>query len=258
MKSFIITYSATDSLHRACLRFGARAQSAFWGHGTACWRISSTIARKAWRGNFCRKRASPAAVCARRRAKSSEKEQIMDFLSSNSMAMLEKSMNFLWTKQAALSDNISNAETPNYKPKVVTFEESLRNKLNQAAAGPNAKQNVRPILAHSEFAVSRVCADGRQRRQCHRADGGSDAELLSAAVCIQQHQFQSKYPAHGCARAIRRGVTFYGFFEHSQYHRLRPDGPAAETGYCIGKYYKLQHHPSRKRRRRLSPQNGGV
>ena len=77
----------------------------------------------------------------------------MDFLSSNSMAMLEKSMNFLWTKQAALSDNISNAETPNYKPKVVTFEESLRNKLNQAAAGPNAKQNVRQILDQSEFAV---------------------------------------------------------------------------------------------------------
>ena len=77
----------------------------------------------------------------------------MDFLSSNSMAMLEKSMNFLWTKQAALSDNISNEETPNYKPKVVTFEESLRNKLNQAAAGPNAKQNVRQILDQSEFAV---------------------------------------------------------------------------------------------------------
>ena len=77
----------------------------------------------------------------------------MDFFSSNSMAMLEKSMNFLWSKQAALSDNISNAETPNYKPKVVTFEESLRNKLNQAAAGPNAKQNVRQILDQSEFAV---------------------------------------------------------------------------------------------------------
>lgn len=77
----------------------------------------------------------------------------MDCLSSNSMVMLEKSMNFLWTKQAALSDNISNAETPNYKPKVVTFEESLREKLNQAAAGPNAKQSVRQILNQSEFAV---------------------------------------------------------------------------------------------------------
>ena len=77
----------------------------------------------------------------------------MDLLSSNSMVMLEKSMNFLWTKQAALSDNISNSETPNYKPKVVTFEENLRDKLNQAAAGPQAKQNIRQLRDQAEFAV---------------------------------------------------------------------------------------------------------
>ena len=77
----------------------------------------------------------------------------MDLLSSNSMVMLEKSMNFLWTKQAALSDNISNSETPNYKPKVVTFEENLRDKLNQAAAGPQAIQNIPHLLDQAEFAV---------------------------------------------------------------------------------------------------------
>ena len=53
----------------------------------------------------------------------------MDFLSSNSFMMLEKSMGFLWTKQASILDNIANAETPGYKPKVVTFEESLRGSL---------------------------------------------------------------------------------------------------------------------------------
>lgn len=53
----------------------------------------------------------------------------MSFLTSNSQLLLEKSMGYLWTKQAAILDNIANAETPNYKAKVVTFEESLRNKL---------------------------------------------------------------------------------------------------------------------------------
>lgn len=53
----------------------------------------------------------------------------MELLSSNSFLMMEKSMEFLWAKQAAILDNISNAETPNYKPKVVTFEEILREKL---------------------------------------------------------------------------------------------------------------------------------
>ena len=61
----------------------------------------------------------------------------MDFLTSNSQLLLEKSMGYLWTKQAAILDNIANAETPNYKAKVVTFEDSLRIKLEQQlVAGP--------------------------------------------------------------------------------------------------------------------------
>ena len=55
----------------------------------------------------------------------------MNFLTSTSQLLLEKSMGFLWTKQAAILDNIANAETPNYKAKVVTFEESLRTQLEQ-------------------------------------------------------------------------------------------------------------------------------
>lgn len=47
------------------------------------------------------------------------------YLFSNSMLMLERAMNFQWTKQTTINDNIVNAETPNYKVKYVTFEEAL-------------------------------------------------------------------------------------------------------------------------------------
>ena len=73
----------------------------------------------------------------------------MDFLTSNSQLLLEKSMGYLWTKQAAILDNIANAETPNYKAKVVTFEESLRTQLEQR-------------LAAGRAAVSGVGSDHRQ------------------------------------------------------------------------------------------------
>ena len=56
-----------------------------------------------------------------------------DFLSSNSMLMLERAMNFQWTKQRAIADNVVNAETPNYKTKYVTFEEALRKNIWSAA-----------------------------------------------------------------------------------------------------------------------------
>ena len=77
----------------------------------------------------------------------------MDFLSSNSFLMLEKSMGFLWTKQAALTDNVTNAETPNYKKKVVTFEESLTARLKAAATSVQPKKNVRTVLDTTKFAV---------------------------------------------------------------------------------------------------------
>ena len=53
----------------------------------------------------------------------------MNYMTSNSVRMMEKSMDFLWTKQTVILDNIANAETPNYKPKVVNFEEGFRAKL---------------------------------------------------------------------------------------------------------------------------------
>lgn len=77
----------------------------------------------------------------------------MDFLSSNSFLMLEKSMGFLWTKQAAILDNIANAETPNYKPKVVTFEESLRGRLERARLSTTPQKKIRELLEESDFAV---------------------------------------------------------------------------------------------------------
>ena len=62
----------------------------------------------------------------------------MDFLTSNSQLLLEKSVGYLWTKQAAILDNIANAESPNYKAKVVTFEDSLRSRLEQRLAAARA------------------------------------------------------------------------------------------------------------------------
>lgn len=78
----------------------------------------------------------------------------MDFLSSNTQLLMEKSIGYLWTKQAAILDNIANAETPNYKAKVVTFEESIRSQLEQAASRPEgAGKAVRDILDDAELTV---------------------------------------------------------------------------------------------------------
>ncbi|MDO4669480.1 MAG: flagellar basal body rod protein FlgB [Butyricicoccus pullicaecorum] len=50
------------------------------------------------------------------------------------MLMTERAMNYLWKKQSVIADNVANAETPGYKAKYVTFEQELRQKLEQASA----------------------------------------------------------------------------------------------------------------------------
>lgn len=75
-------------------------------------------------------------------------------LSSNSMLMLEKSMDFLWAKQAAHLDNIANAETPGYKVKTVTFEEQFEQRLRAAdGAGKNTRSAMRRAIEDSDWDV---------------------------------------------------------------------------------------------------------
>lgn len=63
-------------------------------------------------------------------------------------------MNFLWTKQAAISDNIVNAETPGYKEKLVTFEENLREKLEASLRTGTPRQSAKEIIQNAQFTVS--------------------------------------------------------------------------------------------------------
>lgn len=109
----------------------------------------------------------------------------MEFLSSNSLLMMEKSMGFLWTKQAAISDNLSNSETPGYKPKVVTFEESLREKLKSAGTSRNPRQNVRNVLQNSEFYVT-------EHQETTRMDENG-VNVTEQSVELMRNAYQLQY-----------------------------------------------------------------
>ena len=74
-----------------------------------------------------------------------------DFLFTNSMLMLERAMNFQWTKQITINDNIVNAETPNYKAKYVTFEEALDASIRSAAkSGVQRRAAMRSAISSAQ------------------------------------------------------------------------------------------------------------
>lgn len=84
-------------------------------------------------------------------------------LTANNMHMLESSLNFLWTKQATIADNVANVETPNYKAKYVQFEDVFKANIQNAASENNkgwemsqVLQNTTPTtyVAETEFFTS--------------------------------------------------------------------------------------------------------
>lgn len=114
----------------------------------------------------------------------------MDILTSNSALLLEKSIGFLWTKQAAILDNIANAETPNYKAKVVTFEESIRRQLEKAAALPEgAGRSVRDVLEDPEVTVFE--AQEQERMDDNGVDTTEEMVELIRNAYQQQYVYQA-------------------------------------------------------------------
>lgn len=80
----------------------------------------------------------------------------MDFLSSNTALMLQRSMDFLWTKQSCILDNISNVETPGYKTKYATFEESLRQAIQSASGEGGSNGAIRNAIQETPVVVKQA------------------------------------------------------------------------------------------------------
>ena len=108
----------------------------------------------------------------------------MSLLSSNSFLMMEKSLGYLWTKQAAIADNISNAETPGYKEKVVTFEEGLKGKLQLASRKAAPVKSMRQVLEGTPFAVT------EQEVQTRMDDNGVNVTAQSAEAIRNAYQMR--------------------------------------------------------------------
>ena len=109
----------------------------------------------------------------------------MEILSSNSFLMLQKSLGYLWTKQAAIADNISNAETPEYRETVVTFEDSLTSKLQMASQGAAPVKAMRQVLETTPFSVT------EQKVQTRMDDNGVNITAqMSEAI---RNAYQMRY-----------------------------------------------------------------
>lgn len=107
----------------------------------------------------------------------------MQSLSTNaSISLAQKSLDALWSRQQAISDNIANQDTPGYKSKTVLFEDILQDALELTGKSTSIEKkilSINPELKEND-AVS-MGEDGN----------GVDADAENIALVRTQLQYQA-------------------------------------------------------------------
>jgi flagellar basal-body rod protein FlgB len=112
---------------------------------------------------------------------------MIDWMNSNSMQMLQSSMRYLWTNQAVLLDNITNADTPNYKVKYVTFEDTFKAKIEAAASQARLQRGAMRRAVSFDEPEIKVAED-----QTYRMDDNG-VDVAEQQMELYRNTVQSQY-----------------------------------------------------------------
>lgn len=107
----------------------------------------------------------------------------MNQIFGNGILVSEKSLDYLWKKEAVTAGNLANVDTPGYKAKYVTFEDMYRAKL-KGASGDRA--------AVRQAANSAVWLVEESDTETARMDGNNvvaDAEMSELTRTALQYQY---------------------------------------------------------------------
>ena len=115
-----------------------------------------------------------------------EDHRMSDFFTTNNSIMLQKSMDFLWTKQRVILDNISNVETPNYKAEYVTFEDAFKAQIQAAAQQDKPLSSMRNVL---QSARSTIHTDSTESA---RMDG-NNVNISEQQIELVRNAYQIQY-----------------------------------------------------------------
>ena len=109
----------------------------------------------------------------------------MDGLSSNSFLMMQRSMEFLWSKQSCILDNIANVETQGYQVKYATFEEALKNAVLSSAQNGISSSSIRKAIEETPVVV-------REAQESVRMDGNG-VNITEQSVELARNGYQMQY-----------------------------------------------------------------
>lgn len=97
---------------------------------------------------------------------------------SLTLDIANKSMDALWQRANVISNNISNADTPGYKEKNVTFEDALANAINSGSISANTLNSIEPQVVDVQGAEDTT---------------GNSVDMENQMVQLAKNQLQYSY-----------------------------------------------------------------
>lgn len=112
----------------------------------------------------------------------------MGWLDNNSIALSNKSLDYLWEKQKIISENIANNDTPGYKAKTISFEDELNSNLETFRNRKSFKNlDIQKAISDSKIRVDVT------KEESVRLDGNNvnlDTEQVELSRAQLQYQYQ--------------------------------------------------------------------
>ena len=106
----------------------------------------------------------------------------------NTISMAQKSLDYLWKKQEVTANNLANVDTPGYKKKTVSFEDTFRRKMEAAVSAGDPDQ-VRQAITESDYRVFSQNSSARVDENNVNAD--VEYTELSRTALHYQYMIQS-------------------------------------------------------------------
>lgn len=109
----------------------------------------------------------------------------MNFLTTNTGLLMQRSLDYLWEKQSCIMDNIANIETPGYQTKYVTFENALEEAIQAASEGKNPGAAIRNAIEDTKISMM-------QAKESMRQDGNS-VDISEQTVEMVRNAYQMQH-----------------------------------------------------------------
>ena len=104
-------------------------------------------------------------------------------------SVVKRALDGVWERQRAISTNLANYDTPGFKAKVVTFEDTLRDEVMKIQQTSKTREEIRSHLPDIETSHIRVAED---RTISQRLDGNNvdmDGESIELAKAQLQYMY---------------------------------------------------------------------